>query len=107
MPLVEESEKIDTQAAIDLFDRLQKALANFSVGLLHGRMKAPEKEAIMGDFRMGKLDVLVSTTVIEVGVDVPNATVMVVWDARDLAWLNSISLGEGLAGEVNSPTAFW
>ncbi|AEF93939.1 ATP-dependent DNA helicase RecG [Desulfotomaculum nigrificans CO-1-SRB] len=81
-PLVEESEKLDTQAAIDLFERLQKALPSCRVGLLHGRMKANEKESVMTAFRQGSLDVLVSTTVIEVGVDVPNATVMVIWDAQ-------------------------
>lgn len=81
-PLVEESEKIDTQAAVDLYERLQKALSGCAVGLLHGRLKAVEKESIMNDFRQGTLDLLVSTTVIEVGVDVANATVMVIWDAQ-------------------------
>lgn len=81
-PLIEESEKLDTQAAIDLAQRLEKALPTCGVGLLHGRMKAAEKERIMEDFRLGQIDVLVSTTVIEVGVDVPNATVMVIWDAQ-------------------------
>nr|WP_041275693.1 ATP-dependent DNA helicase RecG [Desulforamulus ruminis] len=81
-PLVEESEKIDTQAAIELHERLKRALSTCSVGLLHGKMKPAEKEAVMGEFRSGSLDILVSTTVIEVGVDVPNATVMVIWDAQ-------------------------
>lgn len=81
-PLVEESEKIDTQAAIDLFARLKQALPGFSVGLLHGRMKGAEKESVMEAFRTRRIDVLVSTTVIEVGVDVANATVMVIWDAQ-------------------------
>ncbi|MEG6521566.1 ATP-dependent DNA helicase RecG [Desulfotomaculum sp. 1211_IL3151] len=81
-PLVEESEKIDTQAAVDLYERLKKALVGCSVGLLHGRLKAAEKETTMNDFRQGTLDLLVSTTVIEVGVDVANATAMVIWDAQ-------------------------
>ncbi|SHF30818.1 ATP-dependent DNA helicase RecG [Desulforamulus putei DSM 12395] len=81
-PLVEESEKIDTQAAIELYERLKKALSGYTVGLLHGRMKSTDKETVMDGFRRGDIDVLVSTTVIEVGVDVPNATVMVIWDAQ-------------------------
>lgn len=81
-PLVEESEKTDTQAAIDLYERLKKALPGYTVGLLHGRMKSADKETVMDGFRRGDIDVLISTTVIEVGVDVPNATVMVIWDAQ-------------------------
>lgn len=81
-PLIEESEKIDTQAAVDLYERLQKALPECKVGLLHGKMKALDKERMMEDFRLGAVDILVSTTVIEVGVDVPNATVMIIWDAQ-------------------------
>ena len=81
-PLVEESEKVDTQAAIDLYERLKTALPECSFGLLHGRLKSAEKDQVMQEFRQNKINVLVSTTVIEVGVDVPNATVMVVWDAQ-------------------------
>lgn len=81
-PLIEESEKIDTQAAVDLYERLQKALPECKVGLLHGKMKAPDKEKMMENFRIGTVNILVSTTVIEVGVDVPNATVMIIWDAQ-------------------------
>lgn len=83
-PLIEESEKLEVASAQETFDRLTHAggeLAGLRVGLLHGRLPAVEKEATMGRFRAGELDVLVSTTVIEVGVDVPNATVMVVLDA--------------------------
>ncbi|TEB14121.1 ATP-dependent DNA helicase RecG [Pelotomaculum sp. FP] len=81
-PLVEESEKVDLQAATDIAEKLAAGeFRNYRVRLLHGRMKAGEKEEIMTAFRQGEVDVLVATTVIEVGVDVPNATMMVVLDA--------------------------
>ncbi|HBC92450.1 MAG TPA: DNA helicase RecG [Pelotomaculum sp.] len=81
-PLVEESEKVDLQAAADIAEKLAAGeFRNYRVRLLHGRMKAGEKEEIMTAFRQGEVDVLVATTVIEVGVDVPNATMMVVLDA--------------------------
>ncbi|MCL2337617.1 MAG: ATP-dependent DNA helicase RecG, partial [Firmicutes bacterium] len=81
-PLVEESEKIDLQAAEELYSRLAaNELRRCQVGLLHGRMAAKEKEAVMAGFRAGEIQVLVSTTVVEVGVDVPNANVMVIIDA--------------------------
>ncbi|MFC5471931.1 ATP-dependent DNA helicase RecG [Cohnella suwonensis] len=80
-PLIEESEKLDVQNAIDLHAQLSQSLPELAVGLLHGRMTAAEKEATMGAFAAGDTDVLVSTTVIEVGVDVPNATLMIVMDA--------------------------
>jgi ATP-dependent DNA helicase RecG len=81
-PLVEESEKIDLQAAVDLAANLAGTeFKDLRVGLLHGRMKAEEKDEIMASFRRGEIAVLVSTTVIEVGVDVPNATVMLILDA--------------------------
>ena len=82
-PLVSESEKSDLQAATTAFEDLQQgALANFRLGLLHGRLKRDEKETAMSAFRRGELDALVTTTVIEVGVDVPNATVMMVEHAE-------------------------
>jgi ATP-dependent DNA helicase RecG len=80
-PLIEESEKLDVQNAIDLHARLRLALPGFSVGLLHGRMTPAEKDAVMAAFVRGESHVLVSTTVVEVGVDVPNASLMVVMDA--------------------------
>ncbi|WP_449241302.1 ATP-dependent DNA helicase RecG [Desulfoscipio gibsoniae] len=81
-PLVEESEKLDLQAAVDLHRQLAAGeLHECRVALLHGRMKRSDKELVMEQFRSGNLDVLVSTTVIEVGVDVPNASVMVIVDA--------------------------
>jgi ATP-dependent DNA helicase RecG len=82
-PLVEESEKTDLQAAIQGAEQLQKGeLSEFRVGLLHGRMKAAEKEAVMADFKSGTIQVLVATTVIEVGVDVPNAAVILIEHAE-------------------------
>ena len=81
-PLVEGSAKLEAKAATEEFERLQhEDLAGLRLGLLHGQMPAAEKEEAMARFRAGDLDVLVATTVIEVGVDVPNATVMVVEDA--------------------------
>jgi ATP-dependent DNA helicase RecG len=81
-PLIDESEKLEVASANETFERLvHDELKGLRLGLLHGRMPAPEKEAVMEAFRRGELDVLVATTVIEVGVDVPNATVMVILDA--------------------------
>jgi ATP-dependent DNA helicase RecG len=81
-PLVEESEKLEVASAEETYERLSSGeLAGLRLGLLHGRMSSAEKERTMDSFRTGQLDVLVATTVIEVGVDVPNATVMVVLDA--------------------------
>lgn len=82
-PLVEESEKIDAQSAVELHEQLvQSDLKGIACGLVHGKMKAVDKEAVMTDFYSGKIQVLVATTVIEVGVNVPNATVMVVEGAE-------------------------
>lgn len=82
-PLVEESDKIDTQAAVQLFEDLRGGyLKGLSCGLIHGKMKASEKEAVMKAFYENKIALLVATTVIEVGVNVPNATVMLVEGAE-------------------------
>jgi ATP-dependent DNA helicase RecG len=81
--MVSESEKMLAQAATDLHYRLtHEYFPDLRVGLLHGQMKPREKEDVMDKFRAHELDILVSTTVIEVGVDVPNASVMVVEDAN-------------------------
>ena len=81
-PLIEESEKLEVASAEETRERLSAGeLAGLRLGLLHGRLPAATKEEVMDAFRAGALDVLVATTVIEVGVDVPNATVMVVLDA--------------------------
>jgi ATP-dependent DNA helicase RecG len=81
-PLVEESERVQARSASEEHDRLAAGeLAGLRLGLLHGQLPARDKEAVMESFRRLELDVLVATTVIEVGVDVPNATVMVIEDA--------------------------
>jgi len=80
-PLVEESEAIDLAAATERFEAL-KSVFGARVGLVHGRLKGSEKDAAMADFAAGRIDVLVATTVIEVGVDVPEATVMVIEHAE-------------------------
>jgi len=76
--LIEESEVLECQAAEDTANELQAALADLKVGLVHGRLKADQKEAVMQAFKAGELDLLVATTVIEVGVDVPNASLMII-----------------------------
>ncbi len=81
-PLIEESEKIDLKNAVEEYERLKTELVGMSLGLLHGRMKSEEKDAVMEEFRQGRTQVLVSTTVIEVGVDVPNATLMIIENAE-------------------------
>jgi len=78
-PLIEESEKIDARAAVDDYETLSKEVfPNLKLGLLHGKMRPSEKDEVMLKFRDKAFDILVSTTVVEVGVDVPNATVMLI-----------------------------
>lgn len=81
-PLIEESEKLDLKDATRAFERLQKEFSEFSVAMIHGRMKSGEKEAVMEKFSKSKVQILVATTVIEVGIDVPNATLMVIEHAE-------------------------
>ncbi|HWJ02040.1 MAG TPA: ATP-dependent DNA helicase RecG [Verrucomicrobiae bacterium] len=81
-PLVEESEVLDLKAATELAEVLSQRFANFRVGLLHGRMKTQEKETVIDKFRLNQVQILVSTTVVEVGVNVPNASVMVIEGAE-------------------------
>ncbi|MGJ9458821.1 ATP-dependent DNA helicase RecG [Oceanobacillus sp. CF4.6] len=81
-PLIEESDKLDIQNAVDLFHQLQEYFPKeVKVGLMHGRLPAAEKDGVMKQFAANDLQVLVSTTVVEVGVNVPNATIMVIYDA--------------------------
>jgi ATP-dependent DNA helicase RecG len=77
-PLIDESEALSAQAATDTEQELSQRLSGVSVGLVHGRMKSQEKDAVMQAFRNAEIDVLVATTVIEVGVDVPNASLMII-----------------------------
>ncbi|TLS37329.1 ATP-dependent DNA helicase RecG [Pseudalkalibacillus caeni] len=81
-PLIEESDKLDVQNAIDVHAQLQFALPDYKVGLMHGRLHSDEKEAVMESFSKNETQVLVSTTVVEVGVNVPNASVMIIYDAE-------------------------
>lgn len=80
-PLVDDSDKIDATSATAEFSRLARSVPEVTVGLLHGQLPSEEKADVMDRFRSGEIDVLVATTVIEVGIDVPNATLMVIWDA--------------------------
>ena len=88
-PLVEESEKIDLANAINTYEYLKELFSTFNVGLLHGKMKAKEKEQIMSDFSNNEIQILSSTSVVEVWVDVPNATIMCIeWAER--FWLSQL-----------------
>ncbi|HIK11483.1 MAG TPA: ATP-dependent DNA helicase RecG [Oscillatoriaceae cyanobacterium M33_DOE_052] len=83
LPLIEESEKLDLKSALEEYQRLsQVVFPQYKVGLLHGRLASAEKEAAIVNFREGRTQILVSTTVVEVGVDVPNATVMLIENAE-------------------------
>jgi ATP-dependent DNA helicase RecG len=103
-PLIEESEAIDLRAATALEQGLAAALPELRVGLIHGRMKAAEKEAAMRAFKKRALDLLVATTVIEVGVDVPNASLMVVENAErmGLAQLHQLRGRVGRGAQASS-----
>ncbi len=81
-PLIDESEVLEAQAATDTADELAQMLLGLNVGLVHGRLKSKEKEDVMAEFRAGNIQLLVATTVIEVGVDVPNASLMVIENAE-------------------------
>ncbi len=81
-PLIEESEALQLQTAIDTFETLRETFPDLAVGLVHGRLKPAEKAQVMADFKAKKIQLLVATTVIEVGVDVPNATLMVIEHAE-------------------------
>jgi len=102
-PLVEESDKIDVAAAQDRFDHLQSVYGD-RVGLVHGKMKGTEKDTVMAAFANGDIDILVATTVIEVGVNVPEATVMIIEHAErfGLAQLHQLRgrIGRGMAAST-------
>ena len=100
-PLVEESEALDLQNAIDTCEQLQAALPQVRTGLVHGRLSAAEKDEVMAAFKAGEIDLLVATTVIEVGVDVPNASLMVIEHAERFG----LSQLHQLRGRVGRGTA--
>lgn len=81
-PLVESSDKVEAKSALEAFEQFQQMFHRYRVGLLHGRMRPAEKDQVMADFSSGKYDILVTTSVAEVGVDVPNATVIVIEGAN-------------------------
>jgi ATP-dependent DNA helicase RecG len=106
-PLIDESEKLEVRSAQETFDRLSAdELSGLRLGLLHGRLPAAEKEATMHHFRDGRLDVLVATTVIEVGVDVPNATAMVILDA-DRFGIAQLHQLRGRVGRGSERSSCW
>ena len=104
LPLVEESDKVALRDATRTAERLREAFPGVGVGLLHGRMKAAEKEETMGRFKGGDLQLLVSTTVVEVGVDVPKATVMVVEHAERFG-LSQLHQLRGRVGRGSRPSS--
>ncbi|MDE0310308.1 MAG: ATP-dependent DNA helicase RecG [Acidiferrobacterales bacterium] len=83
-PIIEKSEVLDVESAVEMEKVIKKALPQYRIGLVHGRLKSDRRDRIMKSFRDGKIDVLVATTVIEVGVDVPNASLMVIESADRL-----------------------
>jgi ATP-dependent DNA helicase RecG len=103
-PLVEESDKIEAAAAVEEFHRLQnEVFSELKLDLLHGRMSGPEKERVMRRFRDGETSVLVSTPVVEVGIDVPNATVMMVEGAERFG-LSQLHQFRGRVGRGEHPS---
>ncbi len=101
-PLVEDSPKVEAASATSEHRRLSAMMPGLRVGLIHGQLPSKEKEAVMASLRAGELDVLVSTTVIEVGIDIPNATVMVILDA-DRFGLSQLHQLRGRVGRGSHP----
>ena len=103
-PLIEESEALQLQTAVESYEQLTQALPGFKVGLVHGRLKADEKAAVMAAFKANEIQLLVATTVIEVGVDVPNAALMVIEHAERFGYAQIHQLrgrvGRGSADSV-------
>lgn len=102
-PLIEESDKLDVQNAIDLHVQMSQAFPQLRVGLLHGRMSAAEKDEAMNAFGAGEAHVLVATTVVEVGVDVPNATLIIIMDAERFG-LSQLHQLRGRVGRAGYPS---
>ncbi len=107
-PIIEESEVLEVRAATSMHEQLSKRFADFEVGLLHGRLKSAEKDEVMRRFLAGDVSVLVATTVIEVGIDVPNATVMFIEDAErfGLAQLHQLRGRVGRGADQSYCVAF-
>ena len=106
-PLIDESEKLEVASAEETFVRLSNGeLSGLRLGLLHGRLSPAEKQETMDRFRRNELDVLVATTVIEVGVDVPNATIMVILDA-DRFGIAQLHQLRGRVGRGEHPSTCW
>ena len=103
-PLIEESEALQLQTAVESYEQLTQALPKFKVGLVHGKLKADEKAAVMAAFKANEIQLLVATTVIEVGVDVPNAALMVIEHAERFGYAQIHQLrgrvGRGSADSV-------
>ena len=93
-PLIEESELLQLQTAEATFLNMKSHFKDLKVGLVHGRMKSSEKQKVMSDFVKGDIQLLVATTVIEVGVDVPNATLMVIENAERMGLHNYINCAD-------------
>ncbi len=100
-PLIEESKAMELQNAVETYEQLTQALAGLNVGLLHGRMKPAEKQAVMSAFQAGDIHVLVATTVIEVGVDVPDASLMIIEHAERFG-LSQLHQLRGRVGRGNT-----
>ncbi len=105
-PLVEDSDKVYAKSATTEYERLQGVFPDLRVGLIHGQLRPADKEQVMAAFRAGDIDVLVATTVIEVGIDVPNATVMVIEDA-DRFGLSQLHQLRGRVGRGRHASHCW
>ena len=103
-PLINESEVLECKAAINTYEELKTELKDINIGLIHGKMKMQEKEKVMSDFRFKKIDLLVSTTIIEVGLDVPNATVMIIENSERMG-LSQLHQLRGRVGRGNKKSS--
>ena len=103
-PLINESDVLECKAAINTYEELRTELKDINIGLIHGKMKMQEKEKVMSDFRGKKIDLLVSTTIIEVGLDVPNATVMIIENSERMG-LSQLHQLRGRVGRGNKKSS--